>query len=56
MKTLKESFDKLIQIEEITDYFCVNCNKKVDKITKQTLIKETPQILIINLQRIIFDL
>jgi ubiquitin C-terminal hydrolase len=29
MKSLKESFDKLIQIEEIADYFCEDCNKKV---------------------------
>lgn len=29
MKSLKESFDKLIQIEEISDYFCSDCNKKV---------------------------
>ena len=56
MKNLKESFDKMILAEEISDYFCVNCDKKVEKITKQTLIKETPEILVINLQRIIFDL
>lgn len=56
MKTLKESLDKFIQPEEISDYFCEDCNKKVDKITKQILIKESPEILIINLQRIIFDL
>lgn len=56
MKTLKDSFDKMIIPEEISDYFCVNCDKKVEKITKQTLIKEAPEILIINLQRIVFDL
>ena len=56
MKSLKESFDKLIQIEEISDYFCEGCNTRVEKITKQMLIKESPEILIINLQRIIFDL
>lgn len=39
MKSLKESFDKLIQVEEISDYFCEDCNKKVEKITKQMLIK-----------------
>lgn len=42
MKTLKESFDKLIQSEEISDYFCANCNKKVEKGTKKTLIKQPP--------------
>lgn len=56
MKTLKESLDKFIQAEEISDYFCEDCNRKVEKITKQILIKESPEILIINLQRIIFDL
>lgn len=39
MKTLKDSFDKLIVPEEIADYFCVNCDRKVEKITKQTLLK-----------------
>ena len=56
MKSLKESFEKFIQPEEISDYHCNHCNKKVEKITKQTLLKECPQVLIINLQRIIFDL
>ena len=55
-KSLKESFDKFIQPEYISDYYCAHCDKKVDKITKQTLLKECPEVLIINLQRIIFDL
>lgn len=39
MKSLKESFDKFVQTEEIADYFCSSCNKKVEKITKQMLIR-----------------
>jgi ubiquitin carboxyl-terminal hydrolase 34 len=56
MKSLKESFEKWIHPEEISEYFCVNCDRKVEKITKQTLLKEAPEILVINLQRIVFDL
>ena len=33
---------------------CEGCNKKVD-VTKRTLLSETPNVLIIHLQRILFD-
>jgi ubiquitin carboxyl-terminal hydrolase 34 len=56
MASLKESFAKFISPEEIEDYFCETCEKKAKSITKQTFIQSAPEILIINLQRIIFDL
>ena len=38
----------------INDYKCENCNQKVD-VEKRQLIAEPPNVLIINLQRIIFN-
>ena len=38
----------------ISDYQCDGCKKKVE-IKKRTLITETPNVLIVHLQRIIFD-
>ena len=40
--------------EVIADYECAGCKKKVD-IHKRTLIAETPNVLIIHLQRLLFD-
>ena len=38
----------------INDYECDNCKKKVD-ISKRILISQAPNVLIIHLQRIIFN-
>jgi ubiquitin carboxyl-terminal hydrolase 34 len=44
----------LIEGEVISDYECDGCKKKVD-ISKRTLISQTPNVLIVHLQRIIFN-
>ena len=54
LKTLQESLHKTIQGEVISDYECPGCKKKVD-VTKRTLISKTPNVLIVQLQRIVFD-
>ena len=43
-----------MQGEVISDFKCDGCDKKVD-ITKRTLSAETPNVLIVHLQRILFD-
>jgi len=53
-KTLKDSLEKYISEERIEDFFCSNCQKKVNVI-KRTSFAELPNILIIHLQRIIFN-
>jgi len=46
---------KQIEGEVINDYNCDGCNKKVD-ISKRTLLSETPNVLIVHLQRITFNM
>lgn len=41
--------------ELINDYNCDFCHNKVD-VTKMTRISKAPQVLIIHLQRIVFNL
>lgn len=53
-KSVNESLKKNLEGEVISDYECPGCKKKVD-ITKRTLISKTPNTLVIQLQRIIFD-
>jgi len=55
LKNLYESLDKYITGETIDDYFCDNCNKK-NSINKRACVAYLPNVLIIHLQRIIFDL
>lgn len=55
LKHLNESFEKYIAGETISDYLCDNCNKKVDT-TKRSCLSYLPNVLIIHLQRIVFDL
>ena len=38
----------------ISDYQCEGCKKKVD-ITKRTLISSTPSVLVVHLQRLVFN-
>ena len=54
MKSMEESLAKMVSGETINDYECSGCNKKVD-IKKRTLISQTPNILIVHLERILFD-
>mmetsp|Transcript_33660 Transcript_33660/g.51962 ORF Transcript_33660/g.51962 Transcript_33660/m.51962 type:complete len:205 (+) Transcript_33660:5767-6381(+) len=54
IKSMQDSLTKLISGEIINDYECSGCKKKVD-INKRTLIANTPNVLIIHLQRIVFN-
>lgn len=54
MKTVYDSFDKYIQGETIEGFFCENC-KKTNNITKRAALKHLPNVLIVHLQRIVFD-
>lgn len=53
-KSVEESLRKNLEGEIISDYECPGCKKKVD-ITKRTLISKTPNVFVIQLQRIVFD-
>ncbi len=53
-KTLFESLNKYISGETISDYFCEKCKKKVE-VVKRTCVDSLPNVLIIHLQRIIFN-
>lgn len=44
----------MIEGEVISDYKCEGCKKTVD-VSKRTLITETPNVLIVHLQRIVFN-
>jgi ubiquitin carboxyl-terminal hydrolase 34 len=54
IKGMHDSLAKLVEGEIISDYECSGCKKKVD-VSKRTLISQTPNVLIIHLQRIIFN-
>lgn len=54
IKDVYASLQKQIEGETISDYQCDGCNRKVD-LSKRTLIAETPNILIVHLQRIGFN-
>jgi ubiquitin C-terminal hydrolase len=43
-----------VEGEVINDYQCDGCGKKVD-VSKRTLISQTPNVLIVHLQRIVFN-
>ena len=51
---MHDSLTKLVEGEQISGYECEGCKKKVD-ISKRTLISSTPNVLIVHLQRIIFN-
>lgn len=53
-KSIYESLEKYISGEIINDYNCDSCNKRTD-IVKRTLLAELPNVLIVHLQRIIFN-
>ena len=54
IKNIYDSFDKYVSSENIEDYNCSNCRKKVT-IKRKTLLSNLPNILVIRLNRIIFD-
>jgi len=53
-KSVEESLRKNLEGEVISDYECPGCKKKVD-ITKRTLFSQTPNVFVVQLQRIVFD-
>lgn len=53
--TLINSLDSFVSREEIQDYMCEGCNKRVD-VNKRTLIASTPHVLFIHLQRFVFSM
>lgn len=55
MRNVNESLDKLTHEDVISDFKCENCQEKCD-VTKRPLIKECPNVLIVYLSRLIFDL
>ena len=54
IKSVQQALEKLVEGETISDYQCPGCNRKVD-LSKRSLIAETPNILIVHLQRIGFN-
>ena len=53
-KNLSDALNKYIAGDTISDYFCDKCHKKVD-VVKRTSLHELPNVLIVHLQRIIFN-
>ena len=54
IKSVHESLQKLVEGEVINDYQCEGCGKKVD-VSKRMLISQTPNVLIVHLQRLVFN-
>ena len=54
MKNLNESLMKSLSIEEIEDYKCEGCNKKVT-ISKRNILARLPNVLICHLKRMGYD-
>jgi ubiquitin carboxyl-terminal hydrolase 34 len=52
---ITESFEKFIKEEIISDYLCSNCKEKCD-VSKRCFLKTPPNVMIVHLQKIIFDL
>ncbi len=53
-RTLAESLNKYISGDTISDFYCENCQKKVD-VVKRTCLHQLPNVLIIHLQRLIYN-
>lgn len=51
---MAESLQKQVEGEIISDYECEKCAKKVD-ISKRVVLSAAPNVLIVHLQRIIFN-
>ena len=54
IKSLYASLQMQVDGEEINDYECDTCKKKVD-ISRRVLLSSTPNVLVVHLQRIIFN-
>jgi ubiquitin carboxyl-terminal hydrolase 34 len=54
IKSMGDSLQKQIEGEVINEYECETCKKKVD-ISKRVLLSSSPNVLIVHLQRIIFN-
>jgi ubiquitin carboxyl-terminal hydrolase 34 len=54
IKGMHESLAQMVEGEVISGYECAGCKKKVD-VSKRTLIAQTPNVLIVHLQRIVFN-
>jgi ubiquitin carboxyl-terminal hydrolase 34 len=52
---MNQSFKKFIEPETISDFLCDNCKKKCD-ISKSSYLKTVPNVLIVHLKKMIFDL
>ncbi len=55
MKSIYDGLRKVILGEIINDYKCEECNQKVD-IVRKTAIEQLPNMLIVHLQRLYFDM
>ena len=55
LKNMGQSFKKFIEPETISDFLCDNCKKKCD-ISKKSYFKAVPNVLIVHLKKMIFDL
>ncbi|CAD8096981.1 unnamed protein product [Paramecium sonneborni] len=55
VKSIKESFESMINGEIIKDYYCEDCRQYNDLIKRQCL-STLPNVLIIHLQRIVYNL
>lgn len=55
MHNLAESFDRFINAETISDYMCDRCKVKRE-ITKQAMLQSLPNVFIISLKKMVFDL
>jgi len=53
-KNVYESLEKFITADQISDFKCDNCEKTVN-VEKRTCLEELPNVLIIHLQRIVFN-
>ena len=52
---ITESFEKMISEEIISEYLCSNCKNKCD-VGKRCFLKTLPNVLIVHLQKIVFDI
>lgn len=55
LKNMEQSFKKFVEPETISDFLCDNCKNKCD-ISKSSHLKEVPNVLIVHLKKMIFDL
>ena len=55
LKNIHESFEAFISGETIDGYYCDECKKKVE-ITQRSCLSNLPNVLIVHLKRIVFNL